>query len=212
MNRPAQLLVSGGVFGAALAFVGSVISPAVGPERWSYPYSATMYVLTEIFILIAHILTALGILGLTDLVRSSRVGLVGVRVVAAALWLFAACEVAAAAIAGVLVDSVPAQLVGAAFGVTSLVYAVGAVVGGVALVRLRTGQRWARWSLLTSGVFVVAVVDPVIFAGNLTVRYLALPAWGLMFCWMAPLTFTRVRTRATSATTTSSHDPEGVAL
>jgi hypothetical protein len=194
MNRPARLLISGGVLGAAIALVDSVVSPAVGPERWSYPYSATTYVLTEILIVLAHVLTALGIVALTDLVRSSRAGFVGVRVAAAALWLLAVCEVAATAIAGVLVDSVPAQLVGAAFGVASLVYAAGAVLGGVALVRLRVGQPWARWSLLVSGVFVVAVVDPVTFAGNPTVRYLALASWGLMFCWMASLTLTRDRT------------------
>jgi hypothetical protein len=196
MNRPARLLVSGGILGAAVAVLDMLIPPAVGPERWSYPHTATGFVLTEIAIVIAHILTALGILALTDQVGSSRAGLIGVRVAAAGLWLLAVCEVAAAAIAGVLANSVQAQLVGASFGVTSLVYAIGAVVGGIALVRLRAGQPWARWSLLVSGVFVVAVVDPATLAGGPTVRYLALALWSLMFCWMAPLVALRHRAAA----------------
>jgi hypothetical protein len=180
-------LLTGGALGAVVALFDLVTPAAVGPERWSYPHAATVYVLTEIPIVIAHILTALGMLALTGLLGSSRAGVFGVRVATAALWLFAVCEVAAAAIAGVLADSVPAQLVGAAFAVASLVYAIGAVVGGVALVRLRAEQLQARWSLLVSGVFVVAVVNPAILAGNLTVRYLALALWSLMFCWMARL-------------------------
>jgi hypothetical protein len=187
MNRLARLLISGGILGAAVAVLNMLIPPAVGPERWSYPYTATGFVLTEIPIVIAHVLTALGILALTDHVGSSRAGFIGVRVAAAGLWLLAVCEVAAAAIAGVLANSVQAQLVGAAFGVTSLVYAIGAVAGGIALVQLRAGQPWARWSLLTSGVFVVAVVDPATLAGGPLVRYLALALWSLMFCWMASL-------------------------
>jgi hypothetical protein len=43
--------------------------------------------------------------------------------------------------------------------------------------------------------FVVAVVDPATFAGNLTVRYLALALWSLMFCWMAALVPARHRSR-----------------
>jgi hypothetical protein len=78
-------------------------------------------------------------------------------------------------------------LVGAAFGLTSLVNAIGAVVGGIALIRSRAGQPWARWSLLISGVFVVGVVNPATLTGNLTFRYLALGSRSLMFCWTASL-------------------------
>jgi hypothetical protein len=199
MITPTRLLVSGGAVGAAIALLDLLIPPAVGPERWSYPHTATTFVLTEIPIVIAHVLTALGVIALAEIVVSSRAGVIGVRVAAAGLWLLAVCEVAAAAIAGVRADSVPAQLVGAAFGVASLVYAIGAVVGGIALIRLRAGEPWARWSLLVSGVFVVAVVTPATIAGNLTVRYLALALWSLLFCWMARLVSTRpsaVRTTA----------------
>jgi hypothetical protein len=195
MNRPARLLVTGGILGAAIALLEMLIPAAVGPELWSYPHTATGFVLKEIPVVISHILTAVGILALTELVRSSRAGLIGIRIAAAALWLFAVCEVAAAAIATVRADSVPAAVVGTAFAVTSLVYAIGAVAGGVALVRLGAGQPWARWSLLVSGGFVVAVVDPATLAGNPTIRYLALASWGLMFCWMAPLPVARDRTR-----------------
>ena len=195
MNRPARLLVTGGILGAAIALLEMLIPAAVGPELWSYPHTATGFVLKQIPIVMSHILTAVGILGLTELLRSSGAGVIGIRIAAAALWLFAVCEVAAAAIAAVRAGSVPVAVVGAAFGVTSLVYAIGAVAGGVALVRWRAGQPWAGWSLLVSGVFVVAVVDPATFGGNHTVRFLAFASWGLMFCWMAPLAVCRDRIR-----------------
>jgi hypothetical protein len=209
MNKPARLLLSGGALGAVVALFDVVTPAAVGPERWSYPHTATTFVLTEIPIVVAHVLTALGVAALSGLVATSRLGVLGIRIAAGALWLFAVCEVAAAAVAGELADSVPAQLVGAAFGVTSLVYASGAVAGGVAFVRLRVGPPWARWSLLVSGIFVVAVVDPATLGGNLAVRYLALASWSVMFCWMAPLTLTRDRA-VVHATPMSSHDPGGV--
>lgn len=186
MTRPARLLVAGGALGAAIALLDLFLPPAVGPERWSYPHTSTGYVLTEIPIVIAHVLTAVGVIALAEIV-TSRAGVLGVRLAAAGLWLLAVCEVAAAAIAGELVDSVPAQLVGAAFGVVSLVYAIGAVVGGIAVLRSPAAARSPQWSLLVSGIFVVAVVDPATLAGNATVRYLALAVWSLMFCWMARL-------------------------
>jgi hypothetical protein len=210
MNKPSRLLVAGGILGTAIALLEMLIPPAVGPELWSYPHTATGFVLKQIPIVISHILTAVGILALTELVRSSRAGLMGIRMAAAALWLFAVCEVAAAAITGVRADSVPAAVVGAAFGVTSLVYAIGAVAGGVALVRSRARQPWARWSLLTSGVFVLAVVDPATFAGNLTIRYLALTLWGLMFCWIAALVPARDRGLSNARMSMVDQDPKGV--
>jgi len=199
MDRPARLLVSGGILGAAVALLDMLIPPAVGPERWSYPHTATGFVLTEIPIVIAHILTALGILALSDHVGSSRAGRIGVRVAAAGLWLLTVCEIAAASIAGVLANSVKAQLVGAAFGAASLVYAIGAVVGGIALVRSASEPR-ARWSLLVSGVFVVAVVDPATLAASGSpVRYIALALWSLIFCWMGRLVISRGRAAVDNA-------------
>jgi hypothetical protein len=187
MTRAARFLVIGGVLGAAIAVLTMVLPAAVGPDRWSYPLSPAGFVLRESTAVVSHILTALGILAVADVVASSRAGLAGVRIAAGALWLFAACEVAAAVIAGSLSDSVEAQLVGGLFGVASLGYAVGAAIGGIAIIRSQTGEPWARWSLLVSGVFVMGVVTPATLASNLPLRYTALALWSLMFCWMAPL-------------------------
>jgi hypothetical protein len=52
----------------------------------------------------------LGIVALATAVAPSPAGVIGVGIAASAIWLFAAGEIAAAAIAGVAADSVQAQL------------------------------------------------------------------------------------------------------
>jgi hypothetical protein len=89
----------------------------------------------------------------------------------------------------------------AAFGIASLVDAIGALMGGLALARLLAGARSARWSLLASGTFVVAVVTPATIPNNLTVRYLALAVWSLMLWWMATLVSAGHRTGPNEAPT-----------
>ena len=68
MTRDARLLVSCGLLGAAVAVFDLLTPPAVGPERWSYPHTATVFVLTEIPIVTSHVLTALGIVSVVALV------------------------------------------------------------------------------------------------------------------------------------------------
>ena len=91
------------------------------------------------------------------------------------------CEALSGAIGGKGDDSTAAAVVGALFGVSSLVLAVAAIVGGWAVGRADVLAPYGRWTLLASGVVLVVLVTPANIAGDLVPRTLALCVWSLLF-------------------------------
>ena len=154
------------------------------PEnQWSYPQSAGVFLVEAVLLAVAHLLSAAGFVGALRLKAygGSGAGRVGLWVAVFGLVGLAAAEIASGVIAKEASDSEIASAVSTAFGITSLVFAVGAIVGGLAVVRAGVWPgRW-KWVVLATGVVTIVLVTPANISGSLPFRQAALLIWSLLF-------------------------------
>jgi len=154
------------------------------PEnQWSYPQSAGVFLVEAVLLAVAHLLSAAGFVGALRLKAygGSGAGRVGLWVAVFGLVGLAAAEIASGVIAKEASDSEIATAVSTAFGITSLVFAVGAIVGGLAVVRAGVWPgRW-KWVVLATGVVTIVLVTPANISGSLPFRQAALLIWSLLF-------------------------------
>jgi len=154
------------------------------PEnQWSYPQSAGVFLVEAVLLAVAHLLSAAGFVGALRLKAygGSGAGRVGLWVAVFGLVGLAAAEIASGVIAEEASDSEIATAVSTAFGITSLVFAVGAIVGGLAVVRAGVWPgRW-KWVVLATGVVTIVLVTPANISGSLPFRQAALLIWSLLF-------------------------------
>jgi hypothetical protein len=92
----------------------------------------------------------------------------------------AAMEVVAITARDVAVDSTTATIVGAGYGVVSFALGVTLVAAGIAIVRAGVWQRWRRWVVLASGVWVFFPMFPALATMTDGAR-LAIAGWMLLF-------------------------------
>ena len=152
-------------------------------NQWSYPQSAGVFLVEAVLLAVAHLLSAAGFVGALRLKAygGSRAGRVGLWVAVFGLVGLAAAEIASGVIAKEASDSEIASAVSTAFGITSLVFAVGAIVGGLAVVRAGVWPgRW-KWVVLATGVVTIVLVTPANISGSLPFRQAALLIWSLLF-------------------------------
>lgn len=172
-----------GVLMALLALpIGMYIGDA--PEnQWSYPQSAGVFLVVAVLLAVAHLLSAAGFVGALRLKAygGSGAGRVGLWVAVAGLVGLGLAEIASGFIAEEASDSEIATAVSTAFGITSLVFAVGAIVGGLAIVRADVWQGPWTWVVLATGVVTIVLVTPANISGSLPFRQAALLIWSLLF-------------------------------
>lgn len=155
------------VAGAALtalsgALVQSVVMPAsdVSDERWSYPWTTGAFVPISLAYLVFHLLVAVGLVafGRSGVAGTSRAARAGVRLAVAGTLLLAAGEVASIPIRDALVDDTSAVVVGAVYGVGSLVSAIGLLLAGKATLSAGRWHDWRRYTPLVAGLWTTALV------------------------------------------------------
>ena len=154
------------------------------PEnQWSYPQSAGVFLVEAVLLAVAHLLSAAGFVGALRLKAygGSGAGRVGLWVAVFGLVGLAAAEIASGVIAEEASDSEIATAVSTAFGITSLVFAVGAILGGLAIVRADVWQGPWTWVVLATGVVTIVLVTPANISGSLPFRQAALLIWSLLF-------------------------------
>ena len=181
--RAGEALAASGVLGIAIGIVTIAWSPAVADDQWSYPFSTGVQWAISVVLVVTHLLTAVGVVGIRRLHRGrvSRTAEIWLAVAAAGLVALGVCEALSGAIGGRANDSTAAGIVGALFGISSLVMAVAAIVGGWAVGRAAVLAPYGRWMLLASGVVILVLVTPANIAGDLVPRTLALCVWSLLF-------------------------------
>ena len=93
------LCLAGAIIGVIGGLVTAFIEPAVGPDRYSYPYTPTGYVLAELTFILNHVLLLVGVLGLarSGAAGTGRLARVGLWASAIALVALTLCEVASIA-------------------------------------------------------------------------------------------------------------------
>lgn len=181
---PSSSLIASGVLGsgvglATLAFLGSSVPEGV----WNHPVPGAVHVAFAALLVVVHLLSAHGFLGLSRVEGATRGVRVAALVGAGSQLLLSACEVASGTLAGVAMTSGAATAVGSGFGVASVVYAVATLIGGVALAQRRL-LPGANWSVAASGAILLLLVTPANIAGATVLRIVALTLWSLVFVWM----------------------------
>jgi hypothetical protein len=172
-----------GALMAVLAIPIGIHMGAASPEQWSYPQSAAIFFVEELLLTIAHLLSAAGFVGALRLQAqgSSAAGRAGLWAAVVGLVGLSGAELASAFIGDAATDSGIAVAVGTLFGVTSLVFAIGAIVGGIAVLRAGAWRGPMSWVVLATGVVIVVLVTPANISGSVVLRQGALLIWSLLF-------------------------------
>jgi hypothetical protein len=146
--------------GALTAISGILVQTVVMPgsdvpdDQWSYPWSASALVPVSAVYATFHVLIFLALLGLAG---SGLAGRAGPRLALIGTALLFVGELASIPIAGQTIDRPGPSLVGALFGVGTLISAIGFLVAGTAAVRAGRWHGWTRWTPLATGVVLLAV-------------------------------------------------------
>jgi hypothetical protein len=175
-------LVSG-VLGVLIGAITLGYPEAVPEEQWSYPFTTTAQWVISVPLALAHLLTAAGFVGVLRARAHavSRVAAVSLVIAATAFAGLGACELASGAIGSESTSSSAATAVSTAFGIASMLTALGSIVAGIVIVRAAAWSGWDRWWLLISGVLMLFVVTPAILSEDLWLRTLALMLWSAVF-------------------------------
>jgi hypothetical protein len=189
LTRPASrvatagwLCAVGALIGAAGGLVLALVTPAVGPDRFSYPLSPDAHRIIEIVFTVNHVLLLVGVLALarTGAAGTGRAGRIGLRVTAAGLVLLTVCEVGAFLLAESANPTGQTDLLGGGFGVSTVLIGVGLLLAGTAVIRERRWSGWARHVVLVCGLAVFVVVIPGLMMSMVAGR-LVLVTWMLIW-------------------------------
>ena len=152
-------------------------------NQWSYPQSAGLFLIESVLLAVAHLLSAAGFVGALRLEAQggSGAGHAGLWAAVAGLVGLAAAAIASGLIGEEANDSGIATTVSTAFGITSLVFAIGAIVGGLAIVRADVWQGPWKWVVLATGIVIIVLVTPANISGSLLFRQSALLIWSSLF-------------------------------
>jgi len=162
--RRAGLL--GAVGGALTVISGVVVQGIVQPasdvsdEMWSYPWSSDALVPVSLGYAAFHVLVFVGFLGFarSGVAGPGRSAHVGTVVALTGTAVLFAAEVLSIPIAEQRMDDTGAGLVGACFGLGSLLSAIGFIVAGIATVRAGRWDGWRRFVPLATGIWLAALI------------------------------------------------------
>jgi hypothetical protein len=175
--------VASGVLGVLAGILTLAYPAAVPRDRWSYPFPTGLFLVFSIGLAITHLLTLLGFVGVrrTGAARGSRLASVALALAILGLGLLALSEVFSGFIGDRSTDSSAAGLVGGLFGIASLFAAFGPIIAGAAFLRGRTWNSLGSWSILASGVILIALVTPANIVDNELFRMISLTLWSICF-------------------------------
>lgn len=144
------------------AYVQGVVAPAsdVSVDMWSYPWSSSALVPVSLVYAVMHGLVLVGILGFSrsGVAGAGRGARVGTMLALVGTAVFVLAELLSIPVAGQRMDDTGASLVGATFGLGSLLSGIGFVLAGIATVRARHWDGWRRFVPLATGLWLAALV------------------------------------------------------
>ncbi|TDE13084.1 hypothetical protein [Jiangella asiatica] len=155
----------------------------VPDDQWSYPQTPSQLLAISLVLAVAHALSVGGFIGARRLAvagggRASRVGFTGA---VAGLIALGFCELLSGLIAEEPLDSGVAAVVGTLFGLSSLLFAAGAIIAGIGVIRAGRWPGWGRWLVLATGVVIVVLVTPANAVGDPVFRWVSLALWSVLF-------------------------------
>jgi hypothetical protein len=180
VRRWGIMCAASGVLMVLVGMVGLVKDDDVASTQWSYPQGTGLFLACSVVLALAHGLSAAGYWGVrrVDAV-SSRAGRWGLTAAITGSFGLSLSELLSGLVRAQPNDSTAATLVSTIFGITSLVFALGAVVAGVSLLRAGVGE--LGWLVLLPGAVIVVAVTPANISGSPAIRLVALTVWSLLF-------------------------------
>ncbi|GAA4557272.1 hypothetical protein [Pseudonocardia xishanensis] len=166
----------GGVVGAVLALVMLLVTPAVGEDRYSFPFTTGVYSISQVVFAVQHLTMIAAVLTVFAVVRAR----VGLGIALAGLALLTMMELVAITAATEPLDGGWAQVVNTLYAVPTIVTGVGLVVAGLGIARARHVAGWARWVTLVTGIYVFVVLIPGIM-GPFVMGRIVIGVWSLLF-------------------------------
>jgi hypothetical protein len=172
-----------GVLGILIGVITIAWPHDVPSDQWSYPFSTGMQWVISIVLVVTHLLTAVGFLGVleADPHQGRRGAAVTLRIAIVGFVLLAVAEFLSGAIGGRAIDSTAAAWVSTLFGISSLMTALGGIWAGVVIVRSKVWTGLGAWMVLASGMAMILLVTPGNISGDIVVRTVALTIWSLTF-------------------------------
>lgn len=184
------------VAGAALTTISSaavqlVVIPAtdVSDDKWSYPWTSGALVVISLLYAVFHLLITIGLVGFgrSGVAGRSRAARVGVTTAVTGTALLLVAELASIPIRDAAMADTAAGLVGALFGLGTLLSAIGLLVAGKATLSASVWDSWRRYTPLGAGI-VTAVLVVIAFTGALAA---GVALYGLSLLLMAIALYTQ---------------------
>lgn len=171
---------------AALQLVSGLVPPAVSADSASYPFTPGVQIVFQLAFAVLHlpVLAALIVLARTRPFGRGRAGRFGAWTAALGYAFFPFAELYEASVAHLAQNDPEVDLLAALFGPGTLLFGIGALVAGTAILRARRWSGRDRLSLFASGVVMVLVVLPSQFGTNRIVTDFALTLWALTLAWV----------------------------
>lgn len=191
--------IGAGLLGAASGLYLAFMDPSVADDRWSYPQSPTAFAWTQSWFALQHLPLILGLAAATPAVGSSRAGRTGWYTGLVGMVLLTVNEALAVLARDDAADSSRAGVIGTIYGISTLLIAVGLMIGGAAAVRARVWAKAEAWLLFGLGAWLLVPTLPALFLSFVGAR-LAISGWMLLF---AILGWVLVRKGSTTADVTS---------
>jgi hypothetical protein len=182
------ICLAGALIGLAQGLFMMVVSPVVGEDRYSYPFTPTGFTIAQLSFGVQHLMLLVGVVALAraSWTRRSRLAVVGFWIAAVGFLLLTAMELLALTAANAATASPEADLVNNLYGIPTIICGIGLLIGGVGFVQASRLSGWRRWLPLILGIYVFVPLMPAIFAPYVWGR-IAISVWMLLFAglgWM----------------------------
>jgi hypothetical protein len=174
-----------GILGVASAALLIVVEPAVGRDRFSYPFSPGGFAVAQVWFFVHHFGLLAGLYGLwrSGAVGTSRLGRWGALGAMAGMGLLTVTELVAIGGADAAYPSPQTGTIGALYGIATMLTGVTLIMAGIAVIKTRRWQGWRRVIPLILGVYVFVPLTPALFASFVLAR-LAIGGWMLGFAFL----------------------------
>jgi hypothetical protein len=195
-----------GIMGPASAIFLLMVEPAVGRDRFSYPFTPAGFVAAQVWFSIHHLGLLAGLYGLlrSGAIGTSRLGRIGSWGAIVGMGLLSIVELVAISGSDAARPSPSANLIESLYGIPSVLIGLSLIAAGIAVIRAGRWHGWRRALPLLLGVYVFVPLTPALFASYEAAR-LAIGGWMLGFAvlgWALILTAREAAAPSTSAVLT----------
>ncbi|MET8763774.1 hypothetical protein [Lentzea sp. NPDC004782] len=159
--------IAGGTATVASAALVLAVQPSVPDTMWSYPWSAGTFVLVCLAYAVFHVLVLVGVLGFarSGAAGTGRAARAGGGLAVAGTAVLLAAELASIPFRAEPLSATGPSVVGAVFGLGTLLTAAGFLMTGVTTLRAGVWRGWRRYVPLVTGVWTALLVGLAATAG-----------------------------------------------